>query len=203
MNKLFLREINDPETLRAMEAVDRKFFVPEKLQSHAYSDTALPIGLGQTISQPYIVAYMTASVKAGDCDKILEIGTGSGYQTAILAELAREVYTIEIIPELGIKAKNVLDTLGYKNIRYKTADGYRGWQEMAPFDAIVVTAAIAETPPDLLDQLAENGRMILPLGPEGDTQYLVLIEKKAGQFTYSRKLAVRFVPFTRSKTDNK
>lgn len=186
-----------------MRAVDRKLFVPEKLQPFAYSDTALPIGLGQTISQPYIVAYMTASVKAGDCGKILEVGTGSGYQTAILAELAREVYTIEIIPELGIKAKSLLDTLGYKNIRYKTADAYRGWQEMAPFDAIVVTAAIDITPPDLLDQLAENGHMIIPLGDEGNTQHLVLIEKSAGLFIYTRKLAVRFVPFIRAERGDK
>ncbi|MDD2559460.1 MAG: protein-L-isoaspartate(D-aspartate) O-methyltransferase [Bacteroidales bacterium] len=200
MKELFLREINEPTILQAMKAVDRKLFVPEDLQSFAYSDTALPLGLGQTISQPYIVAYMTAAIQAGACNKVLEVGTGSGYQTAILAELAREVYTIEIIPDLGQKAKYLLDILGYKNIRYKIADGYNGWPEMAPFDAIVVTAAIENTPPDLLEQLAENGRMIIPLGASGNTQYLILIEKKAGQLTYTRKLAVRFVPFTR-KTD--
>ncbi len=203
MNKLFLREVNDPKILQAMRTVDRKVFVPEKLQPFAYSDTALPIGLGQTISQPYIVAYMTATVKAGECGKVLEVGTGSGYQTAILAELAREVYTIEIIPDLGIKAKKILDSLGYKNIRYLTADGYRGWQEMAPFDAIVVTAAIKNPPPSLLAQLAENGRMIIPLGAAGNSQYLVLIENKAGQYTFTSKLAVRFVPFTRTDPEDK
>ncbi|MDD2618456.1 MAG: protein-L-isoaspartate(D-aspartate) O-methyltransferase [Bacteroidales bacterium] len=203
MKELFLREINDQNTLKAMKAVDRKHFVPEKLQAIAYSDSALPIGQGQSISQPYIVAYMTSTVKAGDCRKVLEIGTGSGYQTAILAELAREVFTIEIIHNLGIKAKSTLERLGYKNIHFKIADGYKGWKEMAPFDAIVVTAAIQDTPPDLLDQLAENGRMIIPLGAAGNTQYLVLIEKKTGRFSYKRKLAVRFVPFTRTEPEDK
>lgn len=190
------KDIRDAATLQAMKKVDRKLFVPENMQSYAYEDSALPIGLGQTISQPYIVAYMTAAIQADTCSKVLEVGTGSGYQTAILAELAREVYTIEIIPQLAIKAKNLLDELGYTNIHYKTADAYYGWEEAAPFDAILVTAAIREIPPNLLEQLGPQGKMILPLGAPDQTQYLVLAEKEQDRIQYTRKLAVRFVPFT-------
>ena len=191
------RGVNDPKVLRAMKKVPRHLFVPEKYQSSAYQDQPLPIGMRQTISQPYIVGYMTEAIRPKNDDKVLEIGTGSGYQAAVLAEIVKEVYTLEIIPELGMMAKERLKILGYENIHTKVSDGYHGWTEHGPFDAIVVTAAAEEIPEPLLDQLAEGGRMIIPVGPQFSVQNLVLVTKKNGQLKKKKLFGVRFVPFTR------
>ena len=191
------RGVNNVQVLDAMKAVPRHQFVPERYRSAAYQDRPLPIGEGQTISQPYIVGYMTAAIKPDASDKVLEIGTGSGYQAAVLAEIVDEVYTLEIVPELGERSKKLLKSLGYKNVHAKVADGYHGWSEHAPFDAIVVTAAAEEIPKPLIDQLADPGRMVIPVGPQFDVQYLVLVTKKKGKVKMQNLFAVRFVPFTR------
>jgi len=191
------RGVTDPATLRAMGAVQRHRFVPESLLADAYDDSPLPIGYGQTISQPYIVAAMTESIRPRPEHRILEIGTGSGYQAAILAEIVRNVYTIEIVPELGDAAGERLRNLGYKNVEVRIADGYDGWPEQAPFDAIIVTAAAEYIPPPLLKQLKEGGRMIIPVGAPFFTQMLMLVEKKRGQITTRQLMPVRFVPFRR------
>ncbi len=188
------RGIEDSAVLRAMRRVPRHRFVPEELRRHAYADRPLPIGLEQTISQPAIVAYMTAAAEVSKRDKVLEIGTGSGYQAAVLAELAREVYTIEIIPELAEGARRVLADLGYRNVFTRTGNGYLGWPEQAPFDAIVVTAAPDEIPQALVDQLAVGGRMVIPVGT--DQQEIVIVEKTGAGVTQRRTIPVLFVPMT-------
>lgn len=191
------RGVTDQNVLEAMKNVPRHLFVPETYQSSAYSDRPLPIGQGQTISQPYIVGYMTEAVKPHENQVVLEVGTGSGYQAAVLAEIVKEVYTLEIIPELGIMAKERLTILGYENVHAKVSDGYHGWAEHGPFDAIVVTAAAEEIPGPLLDQLADGGRMIIPVGSQFSVQNLVLVTKKNGQLKQKKLFGVRFVPFTR------
>lgn len=193
------RGIKDSSTLAALRKVARHSFVPKDQVHHAYEDRPLPIGHGQTISQPYIVAYMTEIIKPKPGQKVLEIGTGSGYQAAVLAEIVGKVYTIEIVEELGKQASTRLKELGYKNIEVKTADGYQGWKEHAPFDAIVVTAAAEFIPPPLKEQLKDGGRMIIPVGSPYMTQQLMLIEKTGNKFTTSSKMPVRFVPFKRSQ----
>jgi protein-L-isoaspartate(D-aspartate) O-methyltransferase len=191
------RGIGDVQVLAAMKKVPRHLFVPKNYQSAAYQDRPLPIGEGQTISQPYIVGYMTAAIKPKKGDVVLEIGTGSGYQAAVLAEIVKEVYTLEIITELGKEAKDLLTRLGYSNVFAKVSDGYHGWSEYAPFDAIVVTAAAEEIPQPLIDQLTDGGRMVIPVGPAFSVQNLVLVTKKDGKIKKENLFAVRFVPFTR------
>ena len=159
--QLLSRDITDPSTLKAMRTVERHEFVPEHLKKYAYQDGPLPIGHDQTISQPYIVAYMTQDLEPKPEHRVLEIGTGSGYQAAVLAEIVDTVYTIEIVEPLGIEANNKLKKLGYKNIKTRIGDGYHGWPEEAPFDAIIVTAAVKKIPPKLIEQLAEGGKMII------------------------------------------
>ena len=186
------RGITDPRVLEAMEKVPRHKFLPSHLWDEAYDDGPLPIGYGQTISQPYVVAYMTEQLQLTGTEKVLEIGTGSGYQTAILAELAKEVYSIEIVPELGHRAARILKELGYTNVHVRIGDGYRGWPEEAPFDAILLAAAPDHIPQPLLDQLKEGGRMILPVGEF--YQDLVLIRKTEEGIIKESKIPVRFVP---------
>jgi protein-L-isoaspartate(D-aspartate) O-methyltransferase len=193
------RGVRHQPTLMAMRAVQRHRFVPDALISRAYDDNPLPIGYGQTISQPFIVAYMTSIIEPKPDHKVLEIGCGSGYQAAVLAEIVSHVYTIEIVPELGQKAKKLLADLEYKNITVKTADGYYGWEEHGPFDAIVVTAAAEFVPPPLIAQLKDGGKMIIPVGSPFLTQNLILVEKKDGKTTTRNLMPVRFVPFTRNR----
>jgi len=190
--QLKARGIKDEKVLKAMEKVQRHLFVPENMRSYAYNDEPLPIGEGQTISQPYIVAYMTEVVKLNKNKKVLEIGSGSGYHTAILAEIAKEVFTIEIITSLFQRAKEVLDGLGYKNIHFKQGDGSLGWTKHAPYDAIVVTAAPHRLPEVLKDQLENHGRMIIPVGET--FQDLILVVRKNNTFKIEKLLPVRFVP---------
>ncbi len=192
------RGITDSETLSALRKVPRHLFVPPDIIDQAYDDTPLPIGSGQTISQPYIVAYMTEVCKPTKKKKVLEIGTGSGYQAAVLAEIADTVYTIEIIPELAKVSSATLSNLGYKNIIGKVGDGYNGWPEHAPFDIIVVTAAASEIPKPLINQLAEDGRLVIPVGQPWLVQELILLVKNNGKIKESRLASVRFVPFKRS-----
>lgn len=189
--------IKMPAVLSAMRTVKRHLFVPLSMKLYAYSDRPLPIGYGQTISQPYIVAYMTAAIQPKPDFKVLEIGTGSGYQAAVLATIIKEVYTVEIIEALGNSAAERLKALGYENITVKVGDGYDGWKEHAPYDAIVVTAATEYIPPPLLQQLKENGKMIIPVGSPFQTQWLMLVTKKNGKISTQRLLPVAFVPFTR------
>ena len=187
------RGISDPGVLTAMAKVPRHCFVLQEYLSQAYADHPLPIGQGQTISQPYIVALMTEFLALQPGEKILEIGTGSGYQAAILAELTDEVYTVEIIESLGQRAAATLDELGY-NIYAKVDDGYYGWPEHAPFDAVIVTCAPDHVPQPLMQQLRDGGRLIIPIGPPGLYQTLWLIEKKGDQFLSTNLGGVRFVP---------
>jgi protein-L-isoaspartate(D-aspartate) O-methyltransferase len=197
-NQLQSRGIRDDAVLDVMRSVERHNFVPENYRDRAYSDGPLPIGHGQTISQPYIVAFMTEQLQVSSQHKILEIGTGSGYQAAILGELAKHVFTIEIIPELAEGAKNILNHLSYKNITVRAGDGYKGWPEEAPFERIMVTAAPTEVPQELVDQLAPGGRMILPVGAQFLVQYLWVIEKDdQGTVTKEKILPVRFVPMVK------
>ena len=192
------RGVKDVGVLKAVQKVEREKFVPEKYRDLAYSDNPLPIGHQQTISQPYIVAYMTEHLQVSKSHNVLEIGTGSGYQAAILAELAQHVFTIEIIPKLAESAEKVLMELAYENITLRTGDGYKGWPEEAPFDRIMVTAAPNEIPEKLVEQLAPNGRMILPVGGSIFAQYLWLVQKdKEGIVTKEKILAVRFVPMVK------
>ena len=187
----------DPRVMQAMGKVPRHEFVPDAIRSHAYVNSALPIGFEQTISQPYIVALMTDLAEVGTEDQVLEIGTGSGYQAAILAELARHVYTIEIVEDLGLQARETLDKLGYDNISTRIGNGYHGWSAHAPYDAILVTAAIDEIPVALLEQLAPGGKMVIPLGPQDQTQSLTIVEKNAdGTNVQNAILPVGFVPLT-------
>ncbi|MBU1425881.1 MAG: protein-L-isoaspartate(D-aspartate) O-methyltransferase [Gammaproteobacteria bacterium] len=186
-----------PQVVAAMEKVERHRFVPPGLVALAYLNRPLPIGYGQTISQPYIVALMTDLMKLKPGGKVLEIGTGSGYQAAVLAELAGLVYSIEIIEPLGKQAGERLQTLGYRNVKTKVGDGYYGWPEAAPFDAIMVTAAASHVPPPLIKQLKPGGRMVIPLGSQFMTQTLMLVEKhRDGSVTNRQILPVAFVPLT-------
>lgn len=196
------RDIDDARVLAAMRKVPRHRFVPETERRYAYSDTPLPIGEGQTISQPYMVALMTQLAHPKPGDIALEIGTGSGYQAAVLAELVEHVYTIELEPKLAATAQRVLSELGYTNVTTRIGDGYAGWQEHAPFDVIIVTAAPDHVPQPLLDQLNPGGRMVVPIGPVSSTQQLQLIEKTPSGDLRTRTLApVRFVPLRRNERD--
>lgn len=192
------RGITDEDVLQAMENVPRHQFVPEEQQSQAYGDFPLPIGFGQTISQPYIVAMMTELLELEEGDKVLEIGTGSGYQAAVLAEIPGvEVYTIEIIPELAQRAEETLNSLGYADVHCKQGDGYHGWVEHAPYDAIIVTAAPDHVPQPLREQLAVGGRMVIPIGPRGGYQTLwKFVKQPDGEMKAYNKGGVAFVPFT-------
>jgi protein-L-isoaspartate(D-aspartate) O-methyltransferase len=189
------RGVKDRAVLKALRAVPRHEFVPPDLASEAYSDNPLPIGYGQTISQPYIVGYMSEMLKLAPEHKVLEIGAGSGYQAAVLSRLAREVYTIEIVEPLGVQARDRLERLGYRNIHVRIGDGYRGWPEEAPFDRIILTAAPPEIPEALIEQLAPGGRLIAPVGPSYGDQEIILVDKDAeGRIHTKTDLPVRFVP---------
>ncbi len=192
------RGVRDEDVLEAMHNAPRHLFVPEGRRANAYADHPLPIGYGQTISQPYIVAYMTEKLELEEGDRVLEVGTGSGYQAAVLAEITPHVYTIEIIGELARQARRQLHRLGYETVRVKHADGYFGWEEHGPFDGIIVTAAAGHPPPPLVNQLKPGGRMIIPVGGPYTTQQLVLLTKDAqGEASTRSLMPVRFVPFTR------
>ncbi len=195
-NQLEARGITDERVLKAMESVQRHEFVPDSQRGSAYEDHPLPIGYGQTISQPYIVALMTQSLNLSGDEKVLEIGTGSAYQAAVLAEIVDEVYTIEIIDALAERAKDTLRRLGYDNVRVKNADGYYGWEEHAPFDAIIITAAATHVPPPLLEQLKEGGLLIIPLGSQRYYQTLTLMKKVGEEVETTYITGVRFVPMT-------
>jgi protein-L-isoaspartate(D-aspartate) O-methyltransferase len=196
------RGIKDPRVLAAMLATPRHCFVPPKARPLAYADHPLPIGYGQTISQPYVVALMSEFLRLSPKDKVLEIGTGSGYQAAVLAQLAGEVYSIEIVPELGKRAAKTLIVSGYQKVSILIGDGYKGWYEKSPFDAIILTAAPEKIPPALKDQLAPGGRMILPLGPSGEVQELIILTKNLkGQISRESLGMVRFVPMVPGQPD--
>ena len=193
-NDLKKRNISDERVLEVMERVPRHLFVDESIQNQAYQDHPLPIAEGQTISQPYVVALMTESLGLKGSEKVLEIGTGSGYQAAVLAELCEEVYTIEIREELVKGSTSLLENLGYENVQVRCADGYYGWEEHAPYDAIIITCAVNHVPPDLIRQLDEGGRLILPLGSVLYYQTLTLIEKQGGELKVRYITDVVFVP---------
>jgi protein-L-isoaspartate(D-aspartate) O-methyltransferase len=197
-NQIAARGLSDARMLNAMRKVPRERFVPAHLALRAYDDSPLPIGDGQTISQPYIVAYMTEVLRVAPGHRVLEIGTGSGYQAAILAELAREVYTIEIVPALARRAREVLQSLGYSQVQVREGDGYAGWPAQAPFDRIMVTAAVEQIPQPLLDQLGSNGVLVAPVGPQQAVQEITIVEKTVRGTIERRTIPVRFVPFTRS-----
>ncbi len=188
--------IADPKVLAAMRDVPRHCFVPKRLASKAYADTPLPIGASQTISQPYVVALMTESLKLNGNHRVLEIGTGSGYQAAVLAKIVKEVYSIEIKEKLHRQSSRTLKDLGIANVKTRHGDGYFGWQEAAPFDAIMITAAINHIPPPLLKQLTEGGRLILPLGNPFSYQNLTLVTKTEGDYVTKQITGVLFVPMT-------
>lgn len=187
------RGITNKRVLATFRKVERHQFVPPAYQAQAYADYPIPIGNGQTISQPYIVAFMTEILDLNEADRVLEIGTGSGYQAAILAELCKEVYSVEIIKALGLRAESRLKRLGYSNVRIKIGDGYEGWEEYAPYDAIIVTSAPSHIPVPLEAQLADGGKMIIPVG-KTDAQDLVLLVKERGRLVKKTVLPVRFVP---------
>jgi protein-L-isoaspartate(D-aspartate) O-methyltransferase len=199
-DQLQARDIRDGRVLGAMLKVPRHVFVPPGIVSSAYEDTALPLALGQTISQPYIVAYMTEVLHLQGTERVLEIGTGSGYQAAVLAEIVPEVFTVEILPELLKRAQTTLGSLGYKNIHFRAADGYQGWPEFAPFDCIIVTAAPDHVPQPLIDQLKSGGRMIIPVGRF--EQDLILVEKERSGIARRTTIPVRFVPMTGKAQQN-
>ena len=188
--------ISDPQVLAAMRSVLRHCFVPKRIITSAYVDTALPIGAGQTISQPYVVALMTAGLKLNRTQRVLEIGTGSGYQAAILAEIVNAVYSIEIKDKLHKNSTKLLKALGYRNIFTRQGDGYFGWQDAAPFDAIIITAAVNHVPPPLLKQLKDGGRLILPLGNPFSYQNLTLVTKHGDEYITRQITGVLFVPMT-------
>jgi len=195
VNQLQSRDITDIKVLQAMLTVPRHQFVDEHIRDSAYNDYPLSIGEGQTISQPYIVALMTQLLELKGGEKVLEIGTGSGYQAAVLAEMVKEVYTVEIYESLSKKSENLLNNLGYKNIQFKVGDGYYGWEEHAPFDAIIVTCAADHIPPHLLQQIREDGgRMVIPVGGIWMVQTLMKIEKIKGEIKSKGITGVRFVP---------
>jgi protein-L-isoaspartate(D-aspartate) O-methyltransferase len=193
--QILARGIKEASVLKALEKVPRHQFVPQRERHLAYIDSALPIGFQQTISQPYIVAYMTEKAEIGAEDKVLEVGTGCGYQAAILGEIAKEVYSIEILRPLAEQAQENLRKLGYQNIQVKVGDGYQGWPENGPYDAIIVTAAPDHIPPALIEQLAVGGKMVIPVGEE--YQEIVIVTKKAEGIKQQRTIPVRFVLLTR------
>ena len=196
LSQIRFRGIYDQKILKAMSEVLRHRFVPKELASRAYADHPLPIGEGQTISQPYIVALMTERLNLKGSERVLEIGTGSGYQAAILASVTKEVYTIEIKEKLYKKANKILRTLNFKNVKTRHSDGYFGWPEVAPFDCIMITAAIDHVPPPLLKQLKDGGRLILPLGNPFSYQNLSLVTKQGEDYTVKQITGVLFVPMT-------
>lgn len=195
--QLRARDITDEQVLAVMEKVPRHEFVPADVREQAYADHPLPIGYGQTISQPYIVGLMTQLLGLKRGEKVLEIGTGSGYQASILAELTDQVYTVEIIPELATRAEATLRRLGYSQVQVKTGDGYFGWEEHAPFDAIIVTAAPDHVPQPLVQQLKDGGRLVIPVGPPGSYQTLWQITKQGDQLVSRNITGVIFVPLVR------
>lgn len=196
--QIVARGIKDPAVISAMRRTPRHLFIPDPYSRLAYADGPLPIGYGQTISQPYLVAFMTEALDLQGDEKVLEIGTGSGYQAAVLADIAPKVFTIEIVEPLAKRAADRLAELGYKNVKVRTGDGYQGWPEEAPFDAVIVTAALDHVPQPLLAQLTVGGRLILPVGK--DFQSLFLIQRTKDGYERSELLPVRFVPMTREKT---
>lgn len=190
------RGVTDENVLAAMHAVPRHEFVPESMRDQAYEDMPLPIGHDQTISQPYIVALMSELLALDPTSRVLEIGTGSGYQAAVLSRLAAEVYTIEIVEPLAQAAKETLARLGFSNLQVRSGNGWLGWPEAAPFDAIIVTCAPDKIPSALQEQLREGGRLVIPVGPEGGVQELFVMEKKDGVIVKKSVIPVRFVPMT-------
>jgi len=194
-HQIISRGVHDKRVLASMLKVPRHLFVDEEFRHEAYNDYPLPIGNEQTISQPYMVALMTELLRLKGDEKVMEIGTGSGYQTAILAELASEVYTVEIIRNLAVKAEKLLRNLGYQNVEFKVGDGYSGWKEYAPYDGIIVTCGPDEIPEPLINQLAEAGRMVIPVG--SGYQTLTILEKIEGKIRSSESISCRFVPMTR------
>jgi protein-L-isoaspartate(D-aspartate) O-methyltransferase len=195
-NDIKRRGIKDKKVIEAMGKIPRHLFVDENLRNRAYADYPLPIGEGQTISQPYVVALMTEALRLKPADKVLEIGTGSGYQAAVLSEIVKEVYTIEIRKSLVDTAAKRLKDLGYRNVKVKYADGYFGWEEYSPFDAIIITASANHIPPPLIKQLKEGGKLILPLGSTVYYQTLTLVTKKKGDLDVEQIAPVAFVPMT-------
>jgi protein-L-isoaspartate(D-aspartate) O-methyltransferase len=195
-NQIASRGVRDPRVLAAMAKVPRHLFIPPALWDEAYADYPLPIGEGQTISQPYIVAFMTDALAIRPEDKVLEVGTGSGYQAAVLAELAADVYSVEIVDELAARATHTLQALGYGRVQVRQGDGFFGWPEAAPFDAVIITCATRSVPPPLLAQLKDGGRLILPLEHEDGYQVLTLVTKTGGKTSTRAILDVRFVPMT-------
>ena len=195
--QIVARDIRDARVIEAMRKVPRHLFVPARLRDAAYEDGPLPIGEGQTISQPFIVAFMTQALDLKPTDRVLEIGTGSGYQAAILAEIAKEVCTIELLAPLGERARQTLAGMGYTNVTVRIGDGYQGWPEKAPFDAIIVTCAPDEMPQALVEQLKDGGRMILPLGSPDTVQQLVRVTKQEGRIKTQEVMDVRFVPMVK------
>jgi protein-L-isoaspartate(D-aspartate) O-methyltransferase len=193
------RGVVDRRVLEAMEKVPREIFVPEEARAEAFEDRPVPIGHGVTISQPYIVGYMTEALKVEASHRVLEIGTGCGYQTAVLAELAARVYSIEVIPELAARARATLEGLGYTNVAIRTGDGHHGWPDEAPFDRILGAAAATEVPSDLVDQLADGGIMVLPIERPLGWQELQVLRKRDGRMSTESTLPVRFVPMIRAK----
>ncbi|HRY29414.1 MAG TPA: protein-L-isoaspartate(D-aspartate) O-methyltransferase [Elusimicrobiota bacterium] len=192
------RGVKDARVLNALRRIPRHLFVPEEMRSSSYDDEALPIGAGQTISQPYVVAAMTERLRLTGEERVLEIGTGSGYQAAVLAELAAQVYSVEIIPELADRARKTLSSLNYSNVHVRTGDGGKGWPEKAPFDAVIVTAAPEDVPPALLEQLKMGGRLVIPVGPR-ENQDLVCFHKTPDGVRKEILFPVRFVPFVRGE----
>ena len=199
-NQIISRGVKDPLVIKAMKTVPRHQFIPKNEAAYAYLDEPRPIGEGQTISQPYIVAFMTEQLRLKPHYRVLEIGTGSGYQAAILAQIVDSVYTIEIIPELAQKAKKIIANLQYENVVVIEGDGYNGWPQKAPFDAIIVTAAPSKIPPPLLEQLKDGGRMVLPVGEY--VQELVVVSKNESGISMENVLPVRFVPMTGKIQEN-
>jgi protein-L-isoaspartate(D-aspartate) O-methyltransferase len=194
------RGVTDTRVLTAMETIPRDRFVPPDARAQAYDDVPLAIGFNQTISQPYIVAYMTEVLDVRESRRVLEIGTGSGYQTAVLARLAREVWTVEIVPELAAAAARQLADLGLTNVHVRLGDGHSGWPEQAPFDRIMVTAAPDEIPGPLVDQLAVGGRLVIPVGSQGGPQWMTVVERNTSGVVQNRTIPVQFVPLTRDRT---
>ena len=192
-----MRDVHDPRVLDVLLRVPRHLFVPEHARHEAYDDHPVPIGFGQTISQPYIVGFMTQTLEVGPTDRVLEIGTGSGYQTAVLAELARAVFSIEIVPELAERARRTVEEHGCRNVEIRTGDGYAGWPEQAPFDRIIATAAPKDVPQALVDQLADGGVLVLPVGDWDQDVHVV--RKRHGGIQSRRVLPVRFVPMVRPR----
>ena len=193
------RGVTDTRVLSAMETIPRERFVPPDAQAQAYEDVPLAIGFNQTISQPYIVAYMTEVLDVRDSHRVLEIGTGSAYQAAVLGKLAREVWTVEIVPELAAAATGQLRNLGLINVHVRLGDGYSGWPEQAPFDRIMVTAAPDEIPGPLVEQLAVGGRLVIPVGSQGGPQWMTVVEKTSSGVLEKRTIPVQFVPLTRDR----